>query len=119
MKRRKNNSRVVGQSIAMVMQFGLNMIVPIGMMSALGIWLDRKLGTSFLTIVLFAVGAVAGGQNIYRLAKGICREQDGSGINSDAFPASETGAEGIKMSREAVNDNGKQEEGALKDGGDN
>ena len=76
MKRQKNNNRVVYQSIAMVMQFGLNMIVPIGMMSALGIWLDGKLGTSFFTIVLFMVGAVAGGQNIYRMAKSVCSDEE-------------------------------------------
>lgn len=74
MKRQKGEERIVYQSLAMIMQFGLNMIVPICMMSALGVWLDRKLGTSFLTIVLFAVGAVAGGQNIYRIARGMCRD---------------------------------------------
>ena len=62
----------------MIMQFGLNMIVPICMMSALGIWLDKKLGTSFLTIVFFLVGAVAGGQNIYRMAKRMCGGDDRS-----------------------------------------
>lgn len=75
MKRRKGDERIVYQSLAMIMQFGLNMIVPICMMSALGVWLDRKLGTSFLTIVLFAVGAVAGGQNIYRIARGMYRDE--------------------------------------------
>ncbi len=80
MKKQKGDDRIVYQSLAMIMQFGLNMIVPICMMSALGIWLDRKLGTSFLTVVLFAVGAVAGGQNIYRMAKRMCREEgQGSG----------------------------------------
>ena len=74
MKRQKGDERIVYQSLAMIMQFGLNMIVPICMMSALGVWLDRKLDTSFLTIVLFIVGAVAGGQNIYRIARHMCRE---------------------------------------------
>lgn len=70
-KRRGDDSRIVMQSLAMVMQFGLNMIVPICMMTALGIWLDGKLGTSWITIALFAVGAVAGGQNIYRMARNL------------------------------------------------
>lgn len=69
MKRRKEEDRVVFQSLAMVTQFGLNMIVPICAMSAAGVWLDRKLGTSYLTILFFAVGAIAGGQNVYRMAK--------------------------------------------------
>ncbi len=70
-ERRKAENRVVIQSLAMVMQFGLNMIVPICMTTALGVWLDGKLGTSWITIVLFAAGAVAGGQNIYRMARGL------------------------------------------------
>ena len=72
MKRRKDDERIVYQSLAMVTQFGLNMIVPIGMMSALGVWLDGKLGTSWLTILFFGIGAVAGGQNVYRMAKRMC-----------------------------------------------
>lgn len=53
----------------MVTQFSINMLVPIGMMTAIGIWLDKKFGTYVWTIVLFLVGAVAGGQNVYRMAK--------------------------------------------------
>lgn len=71
MKQQKDSNRIVFQSLAMIMQFGLNMLVPICVMCALGIWLDQKLGTSWITIVLFLVGAVAGGQNIYRMAKSI------------------------------------------------
>ena len=69
MKRRKGDERIVFQSLAMVTQFGLNMIVPICMMSALGVWLDGKLGTSWITILFFVIGAVAGGQNVYRMAR--------------------------------------------------
>lgn len=72
MKRHKGDDRIVYQSLAMVTQFGLNMIVPICMMSALGVWLDRKLGTSWLTILFFVIGAVAGGQNVYRMARRMC-----------------------------------------------
>lgn len=76
MGRHKENNRTVYRSLAMVTQFSLNMLVPIGMMSALGVWLDGKLGTSFITIVLFMVGAIAGGQNIYRMAKRMCDEEE-------------------------------------------
>lgn len=69
MKQGRDDRRIVMQSLAMVMQFGLNMIVPICMMTALGVWLDGKLGTSWITILLFTAGAVAGGQNVYRMAK--------------------------------------------------
>lgn len=69
MKRHEEDKGVVMQSLAMVMQVGLNMIVPIGMLTALGIWLDRRFDTSWITIVLFAAGAVAGAQNVYRMVK--------------------------------------------------
>lgn len=71
MKRRKGIDNSVAQALAMVIQFGINMLVPICMMSALGIWLDRKCGTSFWMILLFIVGAAAGAQNVYRMAKQI------------------------------------------------
>ena len=69
MKRRKGIDNSVAQALAMVMQFGINMLVPICFMSALGIWLDKKFDTSFWMILLFIVGAVAGGQNVYRMAR--------------------------------------------------
>lgn len=76
---RKHNSRYgksVYRSIILITQFGINMLVPICMMSALGIWLDNRYGTSFWTILLFFVGAIAGGQNIYRMAKKVYDTED-------------------------------------------
>ena len=76
---RKHNSRYgksVYRSIILITQFGINMLVPICMMSALGIWLDNRYGTSFWTILLFFVGAIAGGQNIYRMAKKVYDTDD-------------------------------------------
>lgn len=61
----------VYRSLAVVTQFGIHMLVPICLMSALGIYLDRKLDTSFIMILFFFIGAVAGAQNVYRLAKNI------------------------------------------------
>lgn len=61
--------RSVYQSLALISQFGINMLVPIGMMSALGVWLDGRFHTSFWTILLFFAGALAGGRNVYGMAK--------------------------------------------------
>ena len=77
--RRKHNPKYdksVYRSLVLITQFGINMLVPIGMLSALGIWLDNRYHTSFWTILLFFVGAIAGGQNIYRMAKKIYGEDD-------------------------------------------
>lgn len=59
----------------MITQFGINMLVPIFLCSFLGIFLDRKFGTQFCMIVLFFVGALAGGRNVYRMAKTIYEEK--------------------------------------------
>ena len=70
----------VYQSFTLIMQFGLNMIVPIVICTFLGIFIDRKLNTSFWVIILFFVGALAGGRNIYLMAKGVYsdgKEHDG------------------------------------------
>ena len=86
MKKRKEEDRIVYQSLAMVTQFGLNMIVPICLLSAAGVWLDRKFGTSYLTILLFAAGAVAGGQNVYRMARRMCGGEEpdrGQGVSDE------------------------------------
>lgn len=69
MRKRKTDYRPVYRAMAMISQFGINMIVPICLMSALGLWLDRKLGTSYLVVVLFFVGAFAGFRNVYIMTK--------------------------------------------------
>ncbi|MDR2889333.1 MAG: AtpZ/AtpI family protein [Lachnospiraceae bacterium] len=59
----------------MITQFGINMLVPILLCTFLGIFLDRKLGTSFLVIILFFMGALAGFRNIYFFAKKIYSQE--------------------------------------------
>lgn len=64
-------NRTVYKALTMIGQFGINMLVPVFLCSFLGIFLDDKLGTNFLVIIFFFVGAVAGGYNVYRFARGI------------------------------------------------
>ncbi len=45
----------------MVTQFGINMLVPIFMCSFAGWFLDKKFGTSYWFVLLFFIGALAGG----------------------------------------------------------
>ncbi|MCR5476669.1 MAG: AtpZ/AtpI family protein [Lachnospiraceae bacterium] len=65
--------RRIYQSLAQILQFSLYMLVPICGMSALGYFLDRHFGTSWIFIVCFFVGAIAGFQNVYRFAMEIMR----------------------------------------------
>ena len=56
------NQKKVFQSLTLILQFGLNMIVPIVLCMMFGIW---------ITIPFFVIGALAGFTNIYKMAKKI------------------------------------------------
>ncbi len=80
----------------MIGQFGINMIVPIFLCSFAGYFLDKKLGTGFIVIIGFFIGAVTGGYNVYRMAKRIFSREsavsayEGSGSRDDAaYPGTE------------------------------
>jgi len=70
-----NNS--VYQSLALITQFSINMLVPIFLCSFIGWYADDKLGTSFWFVLLFFVGALAGFRNVYILAKKIYSQKEG------------------------------------------
>lgn len=57
------NQKKVFQSLTLILQFGLNMIVPIVLCMMFGIWLGRKYDILWM--------ALAGFTNIYKMAKKI------------------------------------------------
>lgn len=74
-----NDKKNVYDSLILVMQFGINMIVPILLCTGLGVWIYKKYGHPIVVILLFMVGAIAGFQNIYRMAKKIYERDDKKG----------------------------------------
>lgn len=91
-------NRSVHESLVLIMQFGINMIVPIFMCTCLGVWLSHKTGHEFFAVLLFIAGAVAGIQNCYRITKRmIAREQAKKGSREIA---AELAAEAKKGSGE-------------------
>ena len=54
--------------LTLITQFGIYMLVPIFLCAFAGMYLDKRLGTSFLVVVFFFIGALAGFRNIYLLA---------------------------------------------------
>lgn len=64
-------SNNVVQSLATLTQFTIYMLVPIFMCAFVGMFIDKKFGTAYWTIILFFVGALAGFRNIFVLAKKI------------------------------------------------
>lgn len=76
MKDKRKGQAKVYQSLALITQFGLTMIVPIFLCSFLGWYLDQKFHTDYLFIVLFFVGALAGFRNIFILARKVYESGD-------------------------------------------
>ena len=61
----------------MVMQFGLNMIVPILMCTMFGVYIGKKYDMLFIVVPLFVIGALAGFRNIFVMAKRIYQQESG------------------------------------------
>ncbi len=74
-KKDKPFDKSVYRSLAMITQIGISMLVPMCLMSLLGYYLDARLETNFWMILLFFVGALAGGRNVYRLVLGVERQE--------------------------------------------
>ena len=66
---KKVNKRELTESFSMVLQFGLNMIIPIVMCIALGVWIGDKYDMDWIVIPLFFVGALAGYTSIFKMVK--------------------------------------------------
>jgi len=75
--------RNVRQALILVTQFSIDMLVPIAMCSLIGWWLDQKLGTSWIFVLMFFIGALAGASNIYRASKRIFTDKSGDTRNRD------------------------------------
>lgn len=73
-RRRHNQNKTALQALALVTQLGVTMIVSIALPCLLGVWLDRRFHTVWITAVMFVLGAAAGVQGAYRMIRNIYRE---------------------------------------------
>lgn len=73
------NNRKVFRVIPFIMQFGINMIVPILMCTMIGVWLGKKFDIPFIIVPLFIIGALAGATNIYKMVRKIYKQDGDSG----------------------------------------
>lgn len=62
--------------LAFITQFGINMLVPIFLCFFAGMFLDRKLGTNYIAVLLFFIGATAGFRNVYVFVKKSTKRQE-------------------------------------------
>lgn len=72
--RSRRADREVWEALMMVLQFGINMIVPICMCVLIGVWIGNRTGAKWVVVPLFFVGALAGGTNIYKMSKRLMKD---------------------------------------------
>ncbi len=77
MGKRSRDNRKIFRSLTLILQFGLNMIVPILMCTLFGVWLGERYEMPVITVPLFLVGALAGFTNIFKMAKKIYGQDNG------------------------------------------
>ena len=65
----QKENREIANALILILQISITMLVPILLCSLGGAWLDGKLGTKWIGVVGFFLGAIAGFQNVYRLVK--------------------------------------------------
>ena len=73
---KKVNMREITESFSMVLQFGINMLVPIVMCIAVGVWIGDKYNMDWIVIPLFFVGALAGYTSIFKMVKQYLKKTD-------------------------------------------
>lgn len=66
----------VFRSMSLLTQLGISVMVPVFLCIAIGLFADKKLGTSFITLIMLVLGIAAGGRNAYILAKGVINENE-------------------------------------------
>ncbi len=64
------------KSLSMLSQFSIHILVPVCICSYIGYLIDEKFDTGFWFIILFFAGALAGGRNVYLLARKIAGGED-------------------------------------------
>lgn len=75
-KKRQKDRRTTMKMLTLITQFGINMIVPVFLCFFFGMYLDKRLGTNYLMILFFFVGALAGFRNIYIFARKMSQDTE-------------------------------------------
>ncbi|MBE5938395.1 MAG: AtpZ/AtpI family protein [Lachnospiraceae bacterium] len=67
--KKKSEFTEVARGLSMILQIGINMMVPIGMCLVIGYYLDRWLETGYMIIVFLFLGIAAGVRSVYDITK--------------------------------------------------
>ena len=99
----------VFRSFTLVLQFGINMIVPILLCTFAGLFLDRLFSTSFLVIIFFFLGALAGFRNIFIFARNMDKKTSHLGSDADEALSSRPGEDIVETMDRVYRDNLNEE----------
>ena len=75
----KKESNEVANTLVLIVQIGVTMLVPILMCSIGGAWLDHNFQTRWIGVLGFILGTIAGFQNVYRLVRKYLKETKSPG----------------------------------------
>ena len=75
----RKESNEVANTLVLIVQIGVTMLVPILMCSIGGAWLDHKFQTRWIGVLVFILGTIAGFQNVYRLVRKYLKETKSPG----------------------------------------
>ncbi|MCR5416052.1 MAG: AtpZ/AtpI family protein [Pseudobutyrivibrio sp.] len=75
----KDKNKQVANSLVLVLQFGINVIVPIMLCTMLGVLLANHFGSKSYSIIGILVGIVAGFNGAFRMVKGYLKNPESPG----------------------------------------
>lgn len=75
-RKRQRERQTTLRMLTLITQFGINMLVPVFLCFFVGYYLDKKIGTSYLMIIFFFIGALAGFRNIYIFARRMIKDDE-------------------------------------------
>ena len=94
---KKKTNREVANSLVMVLQFGINVIVPIMLCTLIGTFLAKKFDCQGIAIGGIIIGIVAAFNGAYKSVKGYLKNEESPGQRAR------------RLEREAPSDNKAQE----------
>ena len=79
MKDKKQSNQQIANSLVLVLQFGINVIVPILLCTMLGVFLTNRFGSKAFAIVGILIGIMAAFNGAYRMVKGYLKNPESPG----------------------------------------
>jgi len=70
---KKNNAL---KNISLILQLGINVLVPTFLLLMLGLWIDQKVGTGYFGLIFMILGILGGGKSAYQLAMSSMEQEE-------------------------------------------